>query len=68
MAEQTYYTKKSVYGDNPLKEVIYEIEDAYEYDPFLEIQFVRKEKLQDILFRHSNTVKAFKEKLSKMIN
>jgi hypothetical protein len=68
MKNPSYYNKKAVYGDNPLNEIIYEIEDAYEYNSFLEIKFVPKEKLQDILERHSNTVKEFKNRLAKLIN
>jgi len=66
--KDSYYTKKKVFGDNPLKEIIYELEDAYEWNAFLDLQYISKEKLQDILIRHSNTVQQFKEKLAKLIN
>lgn len=64
----SYYTKKKVYGDNPLNEIIYELEDAVEYDSFRELEYVSKSKMQDIIVRHSNTIKEFKNKLAKMIN
>lgn len=67
MAE-SYYTKKTVYGNSPLKEVIYELEDAVEYDNFSDIEFVPKEKLKLILERHHNTVKEFKKKLRELVN
>lgn len=64
--EESYYTKKAVYGDSPLNEIIYEIEDAMEYDSFREREYVSRDKLQDIIHRHSNTVKEFKSKLAKL--
>jgi len=59
MIKENYYTKKKVYGDNPLREIIYELEDALEYDSFRELEYIPKGKLQDIILRHDNTVKEF---------
>lgn len=64
----SYYNKKKVYGDSPLKEIVYELEDATEYNSFLDLKYVPKDKLQDILVRHSQTVNEFKVKLSELIN
>ncbi len=64
----SYYNKKKVYSDSPLKEVIYELEDAIEYNAFLGLEYVPKEKLKEILHNHAETVQVFKEKLAELIN
>jgi hypothetical protein len=66
--EDNYYNKKEVYGTSPLTEIIYEIEDAYEYDCFSETEYVSKDKLQDIIHRHSNTIKEFKKRLANLFD
>lgn len=65
---ESYYTKKKVLGDAPLKEVIYEIEEAMVYDSFLGIHYVKKDVLVDLIHRHSNTVNEFKKRLARLIN
>ena len=66
--QDNYYNKKTVFGDNPLMEIIYELEEAIDYNIFLELEYISKDKLSDILDRHSETVKEFKIRLSKLIN
>lgn len=68
MNEQSYYNKKKVYGDNPLMEIIYEIEEAYEYDSFRDRTYISREKMDTIAQRHKETVKEFKNKLSRLVN
>ncbi len=64
----SYYSKKKVYGSSPLKEIVYELEDCYEYDPFSEMMYVSKENVSKIIHRHLNTVTEFKKRLSKLID
>lgn len=64
----SYYSKKSVSGDNPLLEIIYELENAVRYDAFRDLEYIPKSDMRDIIVRHDNTVKEFKEKLARMIN
>ena len=66
LAKESYYTKEAVYGEDPLKEIIYEIEDMLLPSP--QGKFVWHDDLHAIFERHSNTVKLHrlmkKEKLS----
>ena len=64
---QSYYNKKSVYGDEPLKEIIYELEDAFEYASFEGLEYIPKDKVQEIIERHSNTVREFQKRLKKKL-
>lgn len=60
----SYYDKKSTYGDSPLEEIIYELEDAFDYNSFLELEYAPKEKVQEIIARHKETVREFKKKIA----
>ena len=53
--EQSYFTKDSVYGDEPLMEIIYEIEDCFVADS--NGKFASQKELLPIFARHKNTVK-----------
>ena len=66
--EQSYYTKKEVYGGSPLEEIIYELEDAQEYNPFLNLEYVSSVKMKEIIHRHHNTLNEFKSRLTKLFD
>lgn len=59
----SYYDKKTVYGDSPLKEIIYELEDSVQYNTTLDIKYISEEDISDIIIRHNETVNEFKNRI-----
>jgi len=53
---RSYFVKESVYGDEPLIEIIYEIEDRLVHDDKVDGKYVTLESLYVIFERHKNTV------------
>lgn len=65
MKKETYWDKKKVYGDNPLTEIIYELEDMVFVSDILGGKFIDYYKAQEILQRHRNTVEEYKNRNKK---
>lgn len=58
----SYYTKKATYGDDPLMEIIYEIEDVLYISEEYEGKKASHDDLKEIFDRHGNTVKEYKKR------
>ena len=64
---ENYYTKQAVYGDDPLMEIIYEIEDCLFVSEEWEGKKADHEDLKEIFERHTATVREYKARIEKIV-
>lgn len=60
--KESYWDKKCSYGDDPLLEIIYELEDIVFWAEKPDTKVIDYYEAQEILHRHINTVKKFYKK------